>query len=215
MRRIIVLLIFLSLASTGCQSMKNTMLEKFFGLEKRQLLKNAVQSVNSDQKEAQEEFKDALTRLKELYNFDGGKLESMYNKVKSAYEQCQSQATEVHERINNMESIAHSMFSEWAKEIKEYTNETFAENSRKQLADTKNRYTQLSRTVRQAESTMEPVLKQLNDHVLYLKHNLNAASIGALKSEGAAIQTQIEGLIQQMNASISQGDQFIQELLKS
>ncbi len=197
------------LATTGCQTVYNSTMENVFGVEKRQLLKKSVVKVSKEQKQAQEEFKDAMTRLKELYNFNGGELEVMYNKLKSTQESAQSQADKVRKRIDNMESIAKSMFSKWNKEIKEFTNATFAADSRRQLDETRAKYDQLSQAVRASEDTMKPVLKQLNDHVLYLKHNLNAASIGALKGEAAGIQAQIDQLIQQMNSSISEADSFI------
>ena len=39
---------------------------------KRDLLKKRVVEVRDEQKVAQEQFKDALTRLKEITGFDGG-----------------------------------------------------------------------------------------------------------------------------------------------
>lgn len=214
MKNFLVCVLAVGLATAGCSSVYNTAMEKLFGVEKRQLLKGAVESVSKDQKKTQEEFKDALTQLKELYGFKGGTLESKYNKLKSAYTSAQAQADGVHERIANMNSIAKSMFSEWEKEIRQYKNPAFADNSRKQLADTKARFAQLSATVKASEATMKPVLQQLNDHVLFLKHNLNASAIGSLKTEASSIESQIEGLIGQMNQSINEADAFIQTLLK-
>jgi uncharacterized coiled-coil DUF342 family protein len=202
----------LALAFAGCQTVYNTTMEKVFGYEKRELLKEAVTDLQKDQQKAQEEFKDAMTRLKELYAFQGGELESFYGKVKSSYDDCNAQAEAVRKRIGNMEDIANSMFSEWEKEIQQYTNPTLAENSRKQLRETKDRYAQLSRTVRTSEESMKPVLGQLKDQVLFLKHNLNAAAIGSLKGEAASIQGQIEKLIAQMNSSIAEADAFIKTL---
>ena len=187
-------------------------MEKVFGMEKRQLLKKSVVDLKQEQKEAQTEFKDAMTQLKELYAFKGGKLEDTYNKLKASYDDAKSQADEVHKRIANMEGIAKSMFSEWDKEIKQYSNPTFAQNSRQQLNDTKSRYSQLTSTVKASEQTMQPVLTQLNDHVLYLKHNLNAAAIGSLKNEAGSIQTQIEEVVRRMNDSIAEADAFINSL---
>lgn len=195
---------------TGCQTINNTVMEKMFGMEKRELLKKSVEGVSKEQKEAQEEFKDAMTRLKELYSFDGGELEKVYNKLKSSYDNAQGQADKVNKRIANMESIAKSMFSEWNKEIKTYDNKTFAANSRRQFTETKSRYEQLSRAVKESEQSMQPVLKQLSDHVLYLKHNLNAASIGSLRSEATSIELQVDQLIRTMNSSISEADAFLQ-----
>ncbi len=217
MARSLILSVILALTVpglTGCQTVYNTTLEKVFGYEKRELLKKAVTQLRGEQEEAREEFKDAMTRLKELYAFQGGELEGVYNKLKSAYDSAQAQAQDVAKRIDNMEDISGSMFAEWEKEIQEFNNPAFAENSRRQLRETKDRYAHLVRSVRAAESAMKPVLGQLKDHVLYLKHNLNAAAIGSLQGEATGIQTQIERLLQQMNGSIAEADAFLQTMPK-
>ena len=208
------LVLMVVVLSSGCQTLYNTTLEKVFGVEKRQIFKKSVEDVNAQQKKAQETFQDSITRLKELYNFKGGQLESVYNKLKSSFEKAQSEADKVHERIQNMDGVAKSMFSEWDKEIKTYSNPVFAENSRKQYSETKSRYSVLIKSVRESEASMKPVLKQLSDHVMYLKHNLNASSIGTLKGESSAIESQIEGLVDGMNKSIAEADSFIRTLLK-
>ena len=208
----VALLCLLSL--TGCTSVYNATMEGVFGYEKRELFKKSVTALQSEQKDAQKEFKDALTRLKELYGFQGGELESVYGKVKSSYERCDGEAKDVHKRIENMEDLAKSMFSEWEKEIQQYSNPNLAATSREQLRQTKDRYAQLSRTVREAETAMQPVLGQLKDNVLFLKHNLNASAIGSLQGEATNIQKQIEELLTRMNASIAESDNFIKSLPK-
>ena len=205
---------FSLLLITGCTSLYNATMEGVFGYEKRELFKKSVTALQSEQKDAQKEFKDALTRLKELYGFHGGELESVYEKVKSSYERCDGEAKTVHTRIENMEDLAKSMFSEWEKEIQQYTNPNLAATSRDQLRLTKDRYAQLSRTVREAESAMQPVLGQLKDNVLFLKHNLNASAIGSLQGEASGIQKQIEQLLTQMNTAIAASDSFIKTLPK-
>lgn len=213
--KLLVLCCLVALAGgvgSGCQTVYNATMENVFGYEKRQLLKKAVSALRQDQQQAQVEFKDAMTRLKELYAFEGGNLEKFYNRLKVSYESCQSEAEDVRKRIENMEDIAQSMFKEWEKEIGQYTNPTFASNSRRRLQETKERYAQLSRTVRACESGMQPVLTQLQDHVLYFKHNLNAAAIGSLKGEAANIQVQIADLVKRMNATIAEADDFIKTL---
>lgn len=199
---------------TGCTSIYNATMENVFGYEKRELFKKSVTALQSEQQDAQKEFKDALTRLKELYGFQGGELESVYSKVKSSYDRCEGEAKAVHTRIENMEDLAKSMFSEWEKEIQQYSNPNLAATSREQLRLTKDRYAQLSRTVRDAEATMQPVLSQLKDNVLFLKHNLNASAIGSLQGEASGIQKQIEQLLAQMNTAIAASDSFIKTLPK-
>lgn len=196
---------------TGCQSVYYATMEKF-GVEKRDLLKRAVANARDEQKEAQVEFKDALTRMKEMYGAQGSALESKYGKLKSDLDSCTAQAGDVRKRINDMEKVANDLFVEWDREIGQFSNPTFASESRRQLSETRSRYSQLASALRGAEARMDPVLKSLTEHVLFLKHNLNAAAIASLKGEATQITSQIDSLLQQMNASISEADAFIKTL---
>lgn len=208
---VVSFLLVLVLAVAGCQSMYYATMEKF-GVEKRDLLKSAVEDARDSQDEAATQFKDALTRLREMYAVNGGALESNYDKLKGEYESSERSAEAVRKRIKEMDQIANDLFAEWEKEIAQFTNETYASNSRRQLNETRTKYQQLSTSLKSAEASMAPVLGQLKEQVLYLKHNLNAAAIGALRGEAANIQTEITRLLDQMNSSIRQADEFIKTL---
>lgn len=210
---VVSFLLVLVLAVAGCQSMYYATMEKF-GVEKRDLLKSAVEDARDSQDEAATQFKDALTRLREMYAVNGGALESNYDKLKGEYESAEKSAEAVRKRIKEMDQIANDLFAEWEKEIAQFTNETYASNSRRQLNETRTKYQQLATSLKSAEASMAPVLGQLKEQVLYLKHNLNAAAIGALRGEAANIQTEITRLLDQMNSSIRQADEFIKTLPK-
>jgi hypothetical protein len=74
------------------------------------------------------------------------------------------------------------------------------------------KFDQLSTSMRRAEASLQPVLKQFQDQTLYLKHNLNAQALGTLKSEAGDIEREVAKLIEDMNVSIKQADSFIQGL---
>ena len=63
-----------------------------------------------------------------------------------------------------------------------------------------------------AEQSMAPVLTQLKDYTLYLKHNVNAAAIASLRGEAANIQADIGRLLDDMNASIAKADEFVRQM---
>jgi len=193
---------------TGCSTAYYAAYEKF-GVYKRDLLKKRVIEARDDQKEAQTQFKDALTRLKEITKFDGGNLEKTYNALKGEYDDCSKQAETVHKRIRDVETVAADLFAEWDKENAEISTPSLRTASRQQLVDTKQRYEELHNALVSAEETMTPVLKQFNDYVLYLKHDLNAQAIASLKGEAASITTEINRLIEQMNNSIARADEFV------
>ena len=75
-----------------------------------------------EQEKASEQFKDALTRVKEIYGFEGGDLEGFYNKLSDDYSACERRAEAVEERIDTVEEIASDLFNEWENEIDDISN---------------------------------------------------------------------------------------------
>jgi hypothetical protein len=197
--------------TSGCQGAYYAVWEGL-GKEKRHLLKDNVEKARSDQEEASEQFKDVLTRIKEMYGFEGGDLEKFYNRLKSDYDECERRADTVRNRIERVEGIAADLFKEWEQEINEITNSKLRSNSRRSLEVTKERYARLHRAMAKAESSMEPVLKHLKDYVLYLKHNLNAQAIGALKQEVGEIEIEVQRLVGDMGRSIKEAEDFLKNL---
>ena len=206
-----VSVLFIFLFYAGCQTTYYAVWEKL-GKEKRHLLKDQVEKARSEQEDASEQFKDALTRIKELYGFKGGDLEEFYNKLKSDYEESERRAEAVSSRIEKVEQVANDLFTEWDLEIGEITNEQFRKKSRDSLRDTKQRYARLRSAMSKAETSMGPVLTRLKDYVLYLKHNLNAQAIGVLKKEVGDIEVEVQGLIQDIRQSVSEADSFLKAL---
>ena len=204
----LVLLCLAALLASGCQSTYYAMWESL-GKEKRHLLRDEVEAAREDQAEASEEFKDALTRIKELTGFQGGELENVYLQLKDDYEDCQRRAGVIDERIDNVEQIAADLFAEWEAEIEEMTNPSFRSNSRQSLTHTRARYNRLHRAMVQARHRMDPVLSRLNDYVLYLKHNLNAQAVGALGAEMGRIEADVDALVEDIELSIEAADAFL------
>ena len=204
-------LLSIVVCTMGCRGVYYSAWEKF-GVYKRDLLKKKVQSARDEEKAAAEQFKDALTRIKEMYGFEGGALEKTYNTLKREYDRSVERADAVHKRVKDVETVAEDLFNEWEKEIKEISSSKLREDSREKLHETRRRYDELHQALKRAEKSMDPVLTRFNDQVLYLKHNLNAAAIASLKGETTNIQAEISRLIEDMNRAIAQADSFINTL---
>lgn len=195
-------------ALAACSSAYYATWEKL-GKHKRDLLQDNVVAAKNEQEEAQTEFKDALTRLKELRQFDGGELEKAYRTVSADYESCAKSAEDVRDRIKKVDSIAQDLFAEWEAELVEINNPAFKKDSVKKLEDTRKRYALLHQTMLSSEKRLEPVLAKFRDYVLYLKHNLNAKAVGSLSTEVISIEKEVDRLIVEMDKSIAQADAFV------
>ena len=194
----------------GCQSTYYAAWEKM-GKEKRHLLRDQVEKSQQDQEKASEEFTDALTRLKQMYGLDGGDLEKMYDRLSDDYEDCEKRAAIINERIEKVDRIARDLFEEWRGEIEQIQNASFSSKSREKLRATQTRYGRLEKALKRSRKRMDPVLINLRDYVLFLKHNLNAQAIGSLKSEVTSIETDVDQLIRDIQKSINEADAFLKE----
>lgn len=197
-----------ALILAGCNTVYYSAMEKI-GKEKRHLLVDNVEEVKESQTKAQEEFTDALTRIKELYAFDGGDLEKFYNRFKDSYEDCDDRARQIEKRINDVKEVAKDLFVEWEAEIKEINDAGLKSRSRASLKDARVKYARLEKVMSASTKKMYPVLAKLKDYVLYLKHNLNAKAVGTLSGEVVSIEKDVAGLIDDMTASIKEAQAFI------
>ncbi|OIQ48453.1 MAG: DNA repair protein [Gammaproteobacteria bacterium MedPE] len=200
-------------ALVGCQSAYYGAMEKV-GIHKRDILVDRVEDTRDAQNEAQQQFNSALEELSALINFNGGELETIYNNLNDQYAASTEAKELVSKRIDNVESVAQALFSEWEDEINQYSNATFKRNSSKQLNDTKRLYARMLRSMHQSEKKMDPVLAALNDNVLYLKHNLNANAVNAIEVEFKQLKQEIAVLIKEVNQSIAESNKFIETLSK-
>jgi gas vesicle protein len=207
----LVAILFIAGLGTGCKTTYYSVWEKL-GKHKRDLLRDQVEEVRDEQTAAKEEFKDALTRLKELTGFEGGKLEEAYRGVEKDYRNLNSRGDSIRSRIRKIEDVAADLFSEWEKELNSYESENLRASSQQKLRETKRRYESLQAALQRSADSMTPVLARLKDQSLFLKHNLNAQAIGALKGEVVSIEGDVQRLIAEMNAAIAQADQFIQNM---
>jgi len=195
----------------SCSSVYYEALETV-GIEKRQILVDRIDDTRDAQEEAKEQFTTALERYRAVVKVEGGDLEEIYDRLNADYERSVARANEVRNRIDAVEPVAEDLFEEWEKEIEAYSNPDLARQSRNLLRDTKSQYAELMRGMRRAEKTMDPVLELFNDQVMFLRHNLNARAIGALKSELATIEKATADLIREMEVSIAEAGQFINSM---
>jgi DNA repair exonuclease SbcCD ATPase subunit len=198
------------LAPAGCQKTYYSVLEEV-GIEKRDLLTRRVTNAKESQEEAQEEFRDALEKFQAVTGYHGGKLEERYDDLRDAYERSEERAKEVSERIRAVKNVADALLDEWHEELDKYEDRSLRRRSETRLHTTEHEVDRLLRAMHSAERSLDPVLRKLQDRVLYVKHNLNAAALAGLDSEVPELRQDVDRLVREMQASIAEADRFIQQ----
>lgn len=195
----------------GCRSAYYGTMEKF-GYHKRDMLIDRVQNARDAQEEAKEQFQSALEEFSAVVNFQGGALEKTYNKLNTELERSESKAKAVADRIIDVERVAEALFKEWQAELDQYSNEQLRGLSEQKLGRTRQRYARMIAAMQSAEMKIGPVLEAFRDQVLFLKHNLNAQALASLQDELAGVETDIAGLIKEMETSIAEANAFIEAM---
>lgn len=182
------------------------------GHHKRDILVSRVETARDGLEEAKEQFQTALEKFSALTEFDGGDLEDVYKQLKVEFDYSRARALAVKDRIDAVQDVAEALFAEWEEELDQYSNRTLRGASRSKLKQTQQLYGQLLSAMRRAESKIDPVLAVFQDHVLFLKHNLNAQAIASLESELVTLSLGVSGLIKAMERSIERANLFVRSM---
>jgi hypothetical protein len=202
----------LALAPLGaCRSAYYATMETF-GVHKRDLLVDEVEAGRADQAEAQEQFVSTFELFQELAGNQGDSLKKVSDELADELEDCEEAAAAVTGRIEEIERVAADLFAEWKEELGAISSDSLRRQSEEMLADTKVRYGDLIGAMKRAEGKMEPVLVAFRDHVLFLKHNLNARAVASLQEVVLEIEGDVDALIEDMEASIREADEFLRAM---
>ncbi|MFK7895000.1 MAG: DUF2959 domain-containing protein [Myxococcota bacterium] len=204
-------LLLAATALSGCTQAYYSAMEQV-GQHKRDILRSRIEAGREDQKEAQEQFKTTYEEFAEAARFDGGNLESVYNRLNAEFERSEARAQDVTERIDSIERVAADLFREWKLEIDQYQSARLRTQSEQSLRETQGRYSQLIDAMRRAEAKMPPVLNAFRDQVLFLKHNLNARAVAALEDTLGEIENDVASLIRDIDVSIKEAESFLSQL---
>jgi DUF2959 family protein len=210
---LMILLLAIPFAFSACDTAYINAMDKM-GYAKRDLLSSRVKSARDAQAEAKKDIQSALEQFGQVVAYQGGDVEATYKKLKSELQNSEDSAETVRKRIDAVENVADSLFSEWKTELSQYSNANLRRKSEEKMTQTKARYNEMLGAMKRAEQRIDPVLKPLRDQVLYLKHNLNARALAAMKGELVKVDAQVDQLVREMNRSIAEADKFIQTMEK-
>ncbi len=195
----------------GCSTIYYGTMEKL-GVHKRDIMQDRVKEARDAQGEAKQQFLTAMEQFKSVVNFKGGDLEDEYNKLNATLKRSEARATEVRNRIRSVEDVSDALFREWRDEIKQYSSDALRRSSQRKFDLATDKYRDLIGAMKKAEAKLEPALAPLRDQVLFMKHNLNAKAIAGLSEELVNVQTNVDSLVRDLDASVAQADKFIASL---
>ncbi len=196
---------------TGCATVQYAGYEKL-GIHKRDILVDRVEDARDAQEDTKEEFVSAYENFRNLVGAPGGDLEKKYKKLNAELETAEQGVADIDKRLGDVERVAADLFEEWNQELQQYTNPKYRQSSERKLIITRQRYSQLMKAMQTARGRVNPVLFVLQDHVLFLKHNLNAQALSSLQNEVGSVESRVDELVREMQLAIDEANSFIADV---
>jgi ElaB/YqjD/DUF883 family membrane-anchored ribosome-binding protein len=149
---------------------------------KAQLL-GAIQAL---QKVTAPEFKgDAVAAHKELVN---------------AIDDSEDQTDDLRKSLERMQAEAEPVFNQWTKDLEAYSNPEMRQRSQARLAAARERYDGVVAAVTPVLVECEAINQTLNDHALFLKHDMNPAAIATIQDDVKKVAKEASDLDGAFNA---------------
>lgn len=209
MKNIILVLIGLVFISS-CSTLYYSFWEKL-GKEKRDLLKSNISKMNTEQNEVKKSLDEVMQEIRKKYPTNNKELESFYDHYSSEYDQMSKRSESLKERGQKVDEIANDLFKEWEAEIEQLENEKYKVDSQSKLNETKKSYRALISQAHSVEMNMDKILAKMKDQTLYLKHNLNAASLNSFKSAIFDIKEEMAQLTQEIEKATGKAEKFLEQ----
>lgn len=196
----------LALAAGGCASQK-----KGASLEQVDALVTAIERVHTGSELAQEKLHAALLSLRELVALEfGNDVVAAYAAAATAVEAAGKQRTAFEGEVKKMTALADPVFKRWAADLDTFTSLEMRLRSQNRLAQTRERYEAVAATAEPAQVAYAGLQKQLEDCLVFLKHDLNAGSLAMLRADVSGIGTALQNLDAQMLACQSAARDYVE-----
>jgi hypothetical protein len=138
----------------GCETAYYGINEKF-GRMKPDILVDKVEDAMEAQEDAKEEFKSALEQFEAVVGIPESELKSTYNRLKDAFDDAESQASDVTSKIDSVEDVAGDLFSEWQDELEQISNTSLRRKSASQLKSKKSKGSKSASQLSQVRALFE------------------------------------------------------------
>ena len=171
------------------------------------LLERVTQAVAA-QRAAVEQFQTDRQALLALANSEEVDLKPPYRALFHAYNDSVVMVVAVSSAVANVDQTASEIFREWEEEIEVYTDAGLKAQSQANFASTQQSYENMIRSLRQSEAKLDPAVAALKANVTHFKYQLNASGLASRKPELLALEQELAGLIDMLNASIASCDAF-------
>ena len=122
----------------------------------------------------------------------------------------QKKREDVQKKFAEMGQEADRVFAAWHQELEAISSPQVRDLSRTRMMDTREMYSGILMASNEAGGEVDTLFATLNDHVLFLGYDLNAAGITSLSEEAAKLNEQATRLLTEIDETVARLNEYIQ-----
>lgn len=159
------------------------------------------------------ETKVQLMKTMDVYNGlmadDAKDRKKLYSSLQKEMETTDKRRAKIGEEAAGMKAEADTLFKQWADSTAAIENPDLRQRSQERLNATKASYAEIEAVGQKAADLYGPFMKDLQDQITFLGHDLNPAAVASLKPEAAKLNEQAEKLVKSIDDTIATANQRI------
>jgi hypothetical protein len=105
-------------------------------------------------------------------------------------------------QLATMNDQAQKFFAAWEQDLSSISSDSLREKSASRLESARERYATSGETLAKARDEFAPVVRDLNDQILFLGRDLSPEAVEDLQDEAAALNRQAEEVIEKVKAML-------------
>ncbi len=153
---------------------------------------------------------DAMRALDALiaHDFTGDPVLA-FNAFTSTVKASEKQSAKLAAAVGPMKSAADPFFEQWAGNLSSFASMDMRLRSQTRLENTLARYEAILAAVEPAQSAYQQFNAGLKDHILFLGHDFNAASVNAISAEIDTLSLSAEDLQRRFSESLDAAEAYV------
>jgi hypothetical protein len=181
------------------------------GVDHVDQLLTRVEGVQIEAAVSKERAHDALATLLQLVARDfSGDPAAAHQQLAAQVAQSSEQARKFAASVAPMKELGARVFDAWTADLEQFGGAALRRQSQARLEETRARHGAIVASAVAVQLAYDSFNRALNDHVLYLEHDFNAAAVAALASEIDALGAQAFELERRCSACMAAADMYVQ-----
>jgi len=136
----------------------------------------------------------------------------LYDRLQKEMQRLDEQRAKIGDEAGKMKSEAGTLFEQWAASIAAIENADLRARSEERMEATKASYGEIEAQGQRAAELYTPFMKDLQDQITYLGHDLNAAAVASLAPEAEKIGERADRLVESIDDTIATANRNIRAL---